>query len=231
MVGLVRGLVEWVPTSAEWAGYVAGPLVLLGYLAGSVPVGELVATRRFRRQLDSGALPDARARPVDTGQVVTALLTAGVSLLMATIAWDVGLEAAPRGAFSAVGTYSNQALGAWVSIAIWTGTGALVGSVAPVFTAFKRGGSGVAPAAAMLIVYTPLLAAAGIAVGSFAWGLGAARRTVLALALGTIVTAEYVAWITDAQPGWGITNGPEIGLWTAVLSVVLLGRSATFEPT
>ena len=36
MPALVRSLVEWLPTSADWAGYVAGPLVVLGYLAGSV---------------------------------------------------------------------------------------------------------------------------------------------------------------------------------------------------
>jgi glycerol-3-phosphate acyltransferase PlsY len=226
VVGLVRGLVEWVPTSASWAGYVAGPLVLLGYLAGSVPFGDLVATRRFRRQLAAGALPSAPAHGVDAGHVIATALTAGAALLAATVAWDVGLEAAPRGAISAVGTYANQALGAWVSIAIWTGTGAVIGSMAPVFTRFRRGGSGVAPALALLVVYTPLLAAVGLAVGSFAWGVGARWKVVLAVALGAVVAVEYLAWITDTQPGWGVTNGPEIGLWTAVLAVVLVGRGA-----
>jgi glycerol-3-phosphate acyltransferase PlsY len=223
VVGLVRGLVEWVPTSAAWAGYVAGPLVLLGYVVGSLPWDDVVARRRFRRQLDSGALPVSAGSGLD---VLPSLLAAFATLLVATIAWDVGLEAAPRGAISAVGTYSNQALGAWVSIAVWTGAGAVVGSMAPLFTRFQRGGTGVAPTLALLVVYTPLLAAAGVAVGSLAWGVGARWRITLACALCTVVAAEYVLWVTDAQTGWGVTNGPEIGLWTAVLAVLLLTRSA-----
>src|SRR5688500_380624 len=112
MFGLVRGLVEWLPTSAAWAGYVAGPLVLLGYLAGSVPFGDLVVTRRFRRQLDRGRLPTPALDAVDTASALTSVLAAAVTLLAATVAWDVGKEVSPRAAFGAIGTYSNQALGA-----------------------------------------------------------------------------------------------------------------------
>jgi hypothetical protein len=224
VVGLVRGLVEWVPTSAEWAGYVAGPLVLLGYAVGSIPYGDLMAQRRFRQQLASGAQP--APSDVDAGHVLGAALSAIATLLIATIAWDVAQEAAPRGAFGAIGTYSNQALGAWVSIAIWTGTAAVVGSMAPVFARFRWAGTGVVPAAALLVAYAPVLAAIGLAVGSVALGLGARWRVVLGVALGAIVATEYLLWITDTQTGWGVTNGPELGLWTAVLAVLLLGRSA-----
>lgn len=222
MFGLVRGLVEWLPTSAAWAGYVAGPLVLIGYAAGSVPVGDLVARRRFRRQLDRGRLPGPAE--IDAAQVVTALATAAITLLVATVAWDVGLEVSPRGQIGAIGTYANQALGAWVSIALWTGTAALVGSMAPVWTRFRRGGNGVAPALALLVVYAPLLAAAGLAAGLLAFGLTHRWRVALTTALATIVAVEYVAWVTDLQSGWGITNGPELGLWSAILAVVLLGH-------
>lgn len=225
MLGLVRGLVEWLPTSAAWAGYVAGPLVLLGYAVGSVPVGDLVATRRFRRQLASGSLPGERRRGIDAARLTTALITAALTLLVSTIAWDIGQQVAPRGQFSAVGTFANQALGAWVSIALWAGTAAVVGSMAPVWTAFRRGGSGAAPALALLVVYTPLLAAAGLAAGTFAWGLGARWRITLAVAMATVVSVEYVAWVTDVQTAWGITNGPEVGLWAAVLMVILVGRA------
>ena len=224
MFGLVRGLVEWLPTSAAWAGYVAGPLVVLGYLAGSVPVADVVAKRRFRRQLDSGRLPGPALGEVDTASVLTALLTAGLTLLVATIAWDIGLEVSPRGHFGAIGTFANQALGAWVSIALWTGTAAVLGSIAPVWTRFRRGGSGVVPALALLIAYTPLLAAAGLAVGSFAYGVNQRWRTALAAGLGAIVVTEYLAWVTDLQTAWGITNGPEVGLWSAILALMLLGR-------
>jgi len=226
VLGLVRGLVEWVPTSAAWAGYVAGPLVLIGYAIGSLPVGDLVATRRFRRQLDAGRFPHRRGHEVDAAHVITAAVTAALTLGVATVAWDVGLEAAPRGQFSAVGTYANQAVGAWVSLALWTGAAAVVGSIAPVWSRFRRSGSGVAPALALLVAYTPLLAAVGLAVGSFAWGLGLRWRVVLGAALATIVTTAWVTWVTDTQAGWGITNGPEVGLWTAVLAVVLLLAAA-----
>ena len=53
----------------------------------------------------------------------------------------------------------------------------------------------------------------------------------LASALAAIVAVEYLAWITDTQPGWGITNGPELGLWTAVVAVLLLGRASRTWPT
>jgi glycerol-3-phosphate acyltransferase PlsY len=222
VLGLVRGLVEWVPTSAAWAGYVAGPLAVLGYLVGSIPLGDVVTTRRFRRQLDRGHLPSVR---FDTTHVVAGVLAAVVTLVMATVAWDVGLQAAPRGQFSAVGTYANQALGAWVSLALWTGTAAMLGSMAPVWTGFRRGGTGIGPAIALLVVYLPLLALTGLAAASLAYGLGQRWRVALAAALVTIVATEYVAWVADLQGAWGITNGPEAGLWSAILAVVLLGRN------
>lgn len=223
MFGLVRGLVEWVPTSAQWAGYVAGPLVVLGYLVGSLPVGDLVARRRFRRQLDRGRLPSLGRDEIDTAAVMTGALTAGVTLVVATIAWDVGLEASPRGAFGAIGTFANQALGAWVSIALWTGTAAMLGSMLPIWTRFRRGGTGIGPALALLVVYMPLLAATGLAIGSFVYGITQRWRYALIAGLATIVVTEYLAWVTDLQTGWGITNGPEVGLWSVILALVLLG--------
>lgn len=225
MLGLVRGLIEWLPTSAAWAGYVAGPLVLLGYLVGSIPFGDLVVRRRFRRQLDRGRIPTGAGKEIDTAEVVTAILAAAVALLVATIAWDVGLAVAPRGLVSAVGTYSNQAVGAWVSIALWSGTAAVLGSMAPLWTGLRRGGSGVVPVVALLVAYAPILAAAGIATGSIAVGIGARWRDVVAVAMATIVGVAYLTWITDTQIGWGITHGPETGLWSAILAVMLIGRS------
>lgn len=228
MIGLVRSLVEWIPTSAAWAGYVAGPLVLFGYLAGSVPYGDLVAARRFRQQLDAvGREPVASARfsDLDSTEVVTGVLAAATTLLVATIAWDIGQQASPPAAFGAIGTFANQALGAWVSIALWTGTAALLGSVAPVWTGFKRGGSGVLPAVALLVVYMPVLAAVGFATGSIVFGLGGRFRAGLISACTAVVVAEYLAWVTDLQAGWGITNGPELALWTLVVSVLLVARN------
>lgn len=229
MFGLVRGLVEWIPTSADWAGYVAGPLVLLGYLAGSVPTGERLVARRFRRQLDTGAHPRLDgprvAAGVDTTGALAAVLAAGVTLLVATIAWDVGHQAAPPGSFSAIGTYANQAIGAWSSLALWTGTAAMLGSMAPLWTGFRRGGTGIGPAAALLVAYAPLLAAAALAGASVAYGLGQRWRVALAVGCAVLVVVEYVEWITDTQAGWGITNGPELSLWSAVIGVALVARN------
>jgi glycerol-3-phosphate acyltransferase PlsY len=227
VLGLVRGLVEWVPTSAAWAGYVAGPLVLVGYAVGSLPFADRVAVRQFRRQLARDRLPVRSLGDVDPATLITGVLAGAITLLVATVAWDVGLEAAPRGLFSAVGTYSNQALGAWVSLALWTGTAALIGSIAPVWTGFKRGGSGIGPAVAMLVAFTPLLATSGIVIGAITFGVTQRFRLALAAALAAIVVTEWVAWVTDLQTLWGITNGPELGLWSAILAVVLLGRNAS----
>lgn len=229
MVGLVRGLVEFVPTSAAWAGYVAGPLVVLGYLVGSIPFGDRVAALRFRRQLDRGRFPIRRFDDVDAHAVITALLGASATLLVATVAWDVGLEASPRGAFSAIGTFANQAVGAWVSLAMWTGAAAVLGAVAPVWTRFRRGTTGVTQTLALLAVYTPVLAVAGAAVAALAFGvIGAGWRAAIAAGLVAVVAGEYVLWVTDTQFRFGIANGPESCLWVAVLAVVVLlgGRPA-----
>jgi hypothetical protein len=62
VVGLVRNLVEWVPTSVTSVSVLSGPLVLLGYLAGSIPFGYLLSRRRLRRQLSSDVGPTTRPR-------------------------------------------------------------------------------------------------------------------------------------------------------------------------
>jgi len=205
VLALVRNLVEWVPTSADWAAIVAGPLALVGYLAGSLTAAE-VGRRR------------------DHAWVAEAVAGA-VTLLVATIAWDIGMQAAPRGAFGAVGTYSNQALGAWVSIALWTGAAALVGSVAPVWTGFRGGLTGMGPGVALAAVYVPLLGAAGIVAGALVGSLTGRPRVGVAVGLAVVVGTAYLAWIADLQPTFGITIGPESALWAAVVCGVLFARN------
>ena len=205
MPALVRSLVEWLPTSADWAGYVAGPLVVLGYLAGSV------LQTYVRRRLD---------RPVDDhpGRLEAAggLAMAGVAVLAATVAWDVGKETAPPGQISAIATYSDQAIGAWASMAIWTGAGVVVGSVAPVWDRF-RGGTGVVPAAVLAGLYAPVALAGGV-LGALATGGRLVAGLVVAVAV------QWLAWVTDTQVEWGITNGPELAMWVVVLAGVLGAR-------
>jgi acyl phosphate:glycerol-3-phosphate acyltransferase len=231
VLGLVGDLVSWLPTHATWAGVVAGPLVLLGYLVGTIPFGYLLSRRRLRRQLDGAAIdgipPPTRADadPLDLPGVVAAWGLSGLATLaVATVAWDVGLEVAPRGAFSAVGTFANQALGAWVSIALWTGAGAVVGHVAPVWNGF-RGGTGVPPALALVVVYTPMLFVVGAMTFLAVHLLTGRPRHALLAALPVMVSVEYVAWIGDLQWGWGVTNGPEVALWIAVVAGVVGARN------
>lgn len=209
MIALVRSLVEWLPTSADWAGYVAGPLVVLGYVAGSLPATYV------RRRLD---------RPVEDHhgwlEVAGMAATAGIAVLVATVAWDVGKETAPPGQISAVATYSNQAIGAWASMALWAGAGAVVGSVAPVWDGF-RGGTGVAPAAALAVLYAPVAFVAAVIAAVVAGG----RRRALGAALVAAVVGVWLAWVTDTQLDWGVTNGPELGLWTVAIAGVLAARN------
>ena len=226
------GVVDWVPRSATAVGVLAGPLILLGYLAGSVPFAYLRARHRLRRQLDSPAtarlsVPDRGApEGLDVPAAVREWAPPALATLAATtVAWHVTLAATPgANTFSAVGIFSNQAIGAWVSVALWTGLAAVAGHMAPVWTAF-RGGSGLPPAIALAAAYTPILMIVGVAVGLVVYG--ATRRPVTALlaALPAMVAYAYLAWLADIQAGWGVTNGPETTLWTLVLAAAVFARN------
>ena len=220
-------MLDWVPRSATAVGVLAGPLVVVGYLCGSVPFAYLLSRRRLRRQLDDRTL---RLGATDATHGLrprggAALLVAGTTLAATTLAWELTLAATPGAStFSAVAVFSNQAVGAWVSVALWTGMAAVLGHAAPVWTGF-RGGSGVPPALALTAAYTPVVLLAGV--GAFLVVHGVSRRpgTALLAALPTMVVFAYVAWLADLQAGWGVTNGPEVTLWTSALAVTLLARN------
>ena len=234
MVGLVRSLVEWVPTSVTSVSVLSGPMVLLGYLAGSVPFGYLLSRRRLRRQLAADASPTVRARgsdPLDAPGVIGAgALAAVATLLVATVAWDVALAAAPRGNIGAIGTFSNQAVGAWVSVALWTGMAAVIGNVAPVWSAF-RGATGVPPAMALVAAYVPVVFVASALTFLVLYVVTRSPRTALLVTLPVAVSVEYLAWIADVQTAWGVTNGPELALWVAVLAGALGARNLRADPS
>ena len=220
-------MLDWVPRSAAAVGFLAGPLVVVGYLCGSVPFAYLLARRRLRRQLDDRALglgsADAGHGPRPRGG--EPVLVAGATLAATTLAWELTLAATPGAStFSAVAVFSNQAVGAWVSVALWTGMAAVLGHVAPAWTGF-RGGTGLPPALALTAAYTPVVLLAGVA--TFLVVQGATRRPVTALlaALPAMVAFAYVAWLADLQAGWGVTNGPEVTLWTSALAVTLFARN------
>jgi len=228
VVALVRNLVEWIPTSVTSVSVLSGPLAILGYLVGSIPFGYLLSRRRLRRQLAADAsvgAPRTGGDPLDTPGVVGAgALAAMATLLVTTVAWDVALAAAPRGNIGAVGTFSNQAVGAWVSVALWTGMAAVLGNIAPVWAGF-RGATGLAPAVALVFAHVPVVFVVGAATFLLSYGLTRETRLSLLLTLPVAVSVEYVAWITDVQTAWGVTNGPELTLWMAVLAGALATRN------
>jgi acyl phosphate:glycerol-3-phosphate acyltransferase len=203
-LALVRDLVGWIPRSATAVGVVAGPLALLGYLVGALPFGSFVARL---------------GRPDDPAP---AAIAAGLAtLLVTTIAWDVARAATPGAQFSsAVGAFSDQALGAWVSVALWTGAAAVAGHLAPVWRGF-RGGDGVAPAGVLVFAYAPVVFA--VAAGAFLAATAAAGRPRLALlvCLPPAVAFAYGAWLLDLPSGWGVTHGPELTLWVAVVAAAV----------
>jgi glycerol-3-phosphate acyltransferase PlsY len=236
-LALIRSLVDWLPQSATWVGILAGPLVLLGYLVGALPFDYFVSRRHLRRQLDDPhgsprPAPLPPADPLDTpGVVLTAALGVAATLLVSTVAWDLALAAAPNSRFSpsSVGAFSNQVIAAWVSVALWTGLAAVVGHVAPAWSSF-RGGTGAVPAAALLFAYAPTVF--GVAVGVFLVTMGVTARPRLAVpaAAAAAVTYEYLAWVADLPHGWGVTNGPELALWTAGLAGVVLAGTLRRPP-
>ncbi|MDP8986998.1 MAG: glycerol-3-phosphate acyltransferase [Actinomycetota bacterium] len=221
-----------VPRNATAVGVLAGPLVVAGYLAGSVPFAYLLSRRRLRRQLDEPGLArlSGSAHHLETGSGLrrtswALVLPAVATLAATTLAWHLTLAATPGGnTFSAVGIFSNQAVGAWVSVALWTGMAAVVGHSAPVWTGF-RGGSGLPPALALGVAYVPMLLV--VAAGAFLAVFGATRshRTALLASLPVVVVAAYVTWLADLQAGWGVTNGPEVTLWATVVATALFARN------
>lgn len=232
-VALVRNLVEWIPQSVDSVSILSGPLVLAGYLVGSIPFGYLLSRGRLRRQLSAGGpLPSPRRSedPLDVPGVVGAGALAGLAtLFVATVAWDIGLAAAPAGNIGAVGTFSNQAVGAWVSVALWTGMAAVIGNIAPVWAGF-RGATGLAPAVALVLAHAPVVFVAGAATSLAAYALTRSPRRALLVTLPVVVSVEYLAWIVDLQTAWGVTNGPELTLWTAVLAGALAARNLRAPP-
>ena len=227
-VALVRNLVEWIPQSVQSVSILSGPLVLVGYLVGSIPFGYLLTRRRLRRQLAGDAPIAARRAGADPlgapGVVGAGALAAAATLLVTTITWDVALAAAPRGNIGAIGTFSNQAVGAWVSVALWTGMGAVIGNVAPVWAGF-RGASGVPSALALVVVYAPVVFVAAVAASLVAFLVTRSTRVSLLASLPVALSVAYLTWIADVQTTWGVTNGPELTLWVAVLCGVLAARN------
>ena len=177
---------------------VTGPLVLGGYLLGTIP------------------LERTRSRALWAIEAIGAVL-------VATIAWRVVAAVAPGGTFaasSAIGFLSSQVITVWQSLALWTGAAFLVGRIAPVWFAF-RGGDGVAGATALTVVYAPTVFSAGAAGYALATAVGGNHRIAIGVAAASAATFEWVAWVGDLPAGWGLVHGPELTLWVAVVGGVV----------
>ncbi len=182
--------------SAANVAWAAGPLVAASYL-----VAAAVSTR-WR----------------------SPLLEAGVASGAVTVGWHVSKRFAPGFEASRVGFESVQVLLAWESVALWCGAAVVLGFCAPVFVGF-RGSGGIAAAVAVSAVHAPAVLLAGL--GAFAVGLAVFRghtKEALAVGLAAPPAYEWVAWAADLQGGWGVNHGPELALWTAAVSSILLAR-------
>jgi glycerol-3-phosphate acyltransferase PlsY len=214
----------------------AGICVIAGYLLGTVPVGDLVTRRRFRRdlrQLDDVGDLQAHLRTLLAGSrrsdLVAQLLVATLDTLKvvgaATLAWQAMIAVSPGGTAtranqSAVGFLADQVLTSWESIALWTGLAAVAGHVASPWLQF-RGDQGQAPALGLAIVYSPLGFSTGVAVFFLAFAVVRRPRAAVLTSLAGFATYTWLAWTFDWQLGWGVTNGPELTLWSAALAAVI----------
>lgn len=222
---------------------VAGLCTVGAYLLGSLPTSYLRDRRVLRRrlrQLESDDRPlDQQLLALLTGPSLTlwvAVVDALKVLAAATITWHAVVAVSPGGTASipdqsAVAFLSDQVLVSWQSAALWAGTAAVVGHLAPIWLRF-RGDQGQAPALALAVVYVPI----GFVVGVVTLlvvrpVLGTHRLTLAVLvALAAFVGWCWVAWILDVQVAWGVPAGPESTLWAAVLAGVLTVRTLTSLP-
>ena len=182
--------------SAANVAWAAGPLVVASYV-----VAAAISTR-WRS-------------PVVEALVATVAVTTG---------WHVAKRFAPGNEASRVAFESVQVLLAWESVALWCGAAVVLGFCAPVFTQF-RGTGGIGAAVAVTAVHAPATLLSGL--GAFVVGMAVFRarsKEALAVALAAPPAYEWVAWAADIQSGWGVNHGPELALWTAAVSSILLAR-------
>lgn len=212
----------------------AGLCVLGAYLMGSIPFLYLQRRSRLRRDLRRHDTGRAGAADSRSGNWLPTVVEVAVVLVAASVAWRVVASVSPgHGSpriVAGVATFSDQVLVPWQSVALWAGLAATLGQVAPVWLAF-RGGSGVAPAAALLAVFSPVGffgACAGYGIGLAVTRSDVGGTGVAALFL---VTTAWVAWVLDVKALWGVPNGPEACLWSAALGAAVFAASRSGRGT
>jgi glycerol-3-phosphate acyltransferase PlsY len=151
--------------------------ILLGYLAGSVPFAYLLARR---------AGIDVRRTGSGNVGAANVLRTTGTGRAIAVMALDVG-----KGALAVV---IAQLTNAGLALTALTGAAAVVGHIYPVWLRF-HGGKGVAVAAGVFGVLTPV--ATAVAVALFLVTVRATRYVSLG-SIAATVALPPTAWLTGA---------------------------------
>ncbi len=192
----------------------SGPLVLASFTTGVIVQDQ--AVRRLRSA-------DARALAVTAA-------TLAVSLTVWTAVDALAPGSSEFTQSSGVGFLSSQVLRVWESLALWAGAAVTVGTMVRVVRGHERrlglGGTGLAPAAGLALLYVPLI---GLPT-TVAWAVIRPRSPdrIWATAA-TIISAVGAAWVfsvLDPANPWGLVHGPETALWAAVLGGALLARLA-----
>lgn len=197
--------------TVTWITFWAGLLIGGSYVAGS-------AARTWAD----------RQRLAERPGVIAAVTEATVTIACAFVAFEFIDWLAPGGTVfrssSAVGFLSPKTLTVWESIALWAGLAAIVGAVAPITSRFRAGSMGMAGAAGMLAVFSPI--ALLIALGTWFVGVSVIRdvRTTLPLVFVAVAGAEWALSLTRGRIAWGVIHGPESTIWMAVLAGVLIAR-------
>lgn len=193
-----------------WITLWTGALVALGYLLGGA-----VATVAARRAADE--------RPP-----LPALAEAGATVAWITLAWEVIQRVAPPAtefrSASAIGFLSSQVLTVWASVALWSGLAVAVGAMAPVWTGWRPGSSGLAAITAVLAVHDPVLLALVVLVFVGSQVARTSIRTGVAVAAAAAPPLSWWLWLSDGPTLWGVVNGPELTLFTTVAAGAVLAR-------
>lgn len=191
--------------SVSAVAILAGPMVLSGYIVGSV------IALRLRRQ--------PREQPAPSDMILEAFATLAVS----TAAWWAIKEVSPGSSFSRIGYFSNQVLSAWQSVALWAGLAVITGLCASAFRRFD-GSNGLAPLAAMLAVHFPWFLFGAAAAAAVGFATGRSVRIAEAAGIGSLLPLAYLGWVLEWQPAWGLPAGPEATVWCMVVTIVVGSR-------
>lgn len=219
--------------TANWITAYSGLLIAGGYVVGSV-IHTRISAATTPSTAD-GPMPSASALPsvsADRAALRTAALEVAAALLWAAFAYRMIDRLAPGTnqfrSFSAVGILSPRALTIWEAVALWSGLAVVCGTLVPFRRGFIKGGSGLAPAAALVLVYLPLTFFVTVASWFGVQFLLGRRRALLVTFFVAVTTEWFLSMLSTSAAGsaWGLVHGPESTLWLAVTCGALAARQS-----